>query len=84
MFQRNLQKSNCQTFCDDLDNAIENFFQNNNNINPNNLSKLFSNFVIVVQDSIDFHARYKKLSRKQIEFKNKALDHQRFTNINKT
>ena len=47
IFQRNLQKFNCQTFCD-LDNAIKNFFQSNSDIKPNNLSKLFSDFVKVV------------------------------------
>ena len=66
MFQRNLQKFNCQTFCNDLDNAIENFFQSKNDINPNNFRKLFSDFVKVVQDTIDLHAPYKKLSRKKL------------------
>ena len=70
MFQRNLQKFNCQTFCDDLDDAIENFFQSNNDINPNNFSsKLFSDFVKVVHEAIDFYASYEKLSRKQVKLK---------------
>ena len=69
MLQRNLQKFNCQTFCDGLDIAIENFFQSNNDINSNNLSKLFSNFVKVFQDTINFHALYKKLPRKQVKLK---------------
>ena len=68
MFQRNLQKFSCQTFCDS-DNAIENFFQSNNDINPNNFRKLFGDFVKVVQDTIDFHAPYKKLLRKKIILK---------------
>ena len=56
MFQRNLQKFNCQIFCDDLDNAIKNFFQSNNDSNLNNCSKLFNDFVKIVQDTIDFYA----------------------------
>ena len=69
MFQHNLQNFNCQTFCDDSDNAITNFFRINNDIKKNNFSNLFSVFIKVVQDIINFHAPYKKLWRKQVKLK---------------
>ena len=54
---------------------MQNFFQRNNNVNPNNFNNVISDFVKAVQDTNDFYSSNKKISRKQIKSNLKSWIH---------
>ena len=69
LYKRDVLNFNAENFCEDLHKSIQNFFPQDNAINPNNLNMIFSDFIKIVKTAIANYAALIKLSRRQRKLK---------------
>ena len=78
IYQRNLTKFKSEEFCESLHNAVSSFFSNKFALNSDNFNIVLSEFVKIINDSINEHALLKKISM----IKNETLDNLWYSQIN--
>ena len=74
-FSRSFVNFNEQDFINDLQLKIEIFIPKIFEISVSNLNEVFNRFRSLISSTIDAHAPFKKLSRKQKPFKKQTVDH---------
>ena len=71
IFTRDKSNYNTETYCNDMNKFVNEFFEHLDEVTGENFDKSFEAFILVVQKVIDKHTPIKKMSRKLRKLKSK-------------
>jgi len=71
VYKRDMKIFQSDDYCEDLSHRLYNFFAGLPEITPDNYNDIFNKFIDLIKTTINKHASLRKLSRKEIKFKQK-------------